>query len=185
VNFIENIKRKLGNWYLKRKMRSIKRRKTVHNFQTADSVGVLFSSDQLNQFDTINGFLDYLSNNNLKVFALAYVKSKSIPDELSAKRKINFFTHKDLNFYYKPKNTLIDSFIDKDFDILIDLSTKDYFPLTLVNNLSKSHFKVGLDNLSSREYDFMFSLGESHDLYYYIEQIKHYLSNINKEKTIV
>ena len=185
MNIIKNIRLKLGNWFLKKKMKSVQRKKAVHNFKSANTVGILFNVNHFNNFDNINHFLRYLAEQDIQVFALVYIHAKKVPNELSAKRRINFFTKKDVNFYYKPKATIINSFLEKEFDILIDLSTDNHFPLTLVNNLSRASFKVGMEHMTGRDYDLMFSLKNKEDIGYFIEQIKHYLSQINKEKTVI
>ena len=185
MNIIKNIRLTFGNWFLKKKLKSVKRKKSVHSFNSAQNAGIIFNVNHLDNFEAIDQFMKYLSGKNLQVFALVYIHGKKIPDELTAKQKINFFTKKDINFYYKPKSKLVNNFIEKEFDILIDLSNENHFPLTLVNNLSKASFKVGQDNLTGRDYDLMFSLKKNQGIDFYIEQIKHYLSQINKEKTVI
>jgi hypothetical protein len=184
VNIIKKIRLKFGHWFLKKKLKSLKRRKVVHNLKTAKSAGIIFTSVKGENFQKISQFLNFLTNNQLKVYALAYVHSKEIPNEITAHSKINFFTKKDLNFYFKPKNSIIDSFTEKEFDILIDLSTKNYFPVKMINNLSHAHFKVGLADHSGKDYDLMLSLKNNQDLEYYIEQLKYYLTEINSEKNL-
>jgi hypothetical protein len=166
-------------------MKSVKRRKTVHNFNSARTAGVLFTADESTDFSLINSFLNDLINKEMKVFALAYIPSKHVPNDLSANRKINFFTKKELSFSFTPKSQLAESFINKEIDLLIDLTSEKYFPAIYINNLSKAAFKVGSADAEKKDFDLMFSLKENHDMHYFIEQIKHYLSQIKNEKNIV
>lgn len=185
MNIIKKIRLKLGYWLLKKRMKSVQRNKTVHNLNSAKTAGVLFTADNSTEFSWINSFLNELINTKIKVFALAYIPTKHVPNDLLANRKINFFTKKELNFSCTPNSSMVDSFIKKDLDLLIDLSDERYFPVIYVNNLSKAAFKVGSANAVKKDYDLMISIKDNQDLSYFIEQIKHYLSQIKNEKNIV
>ena len=175
-------KEKIALWLLKRKQRNVQRDKTVHNFDTASRVGVIFSLEEEESFDRTNQFLNYLAGQKIKVYALGYIPTRDIPPNLAPNSKINLFTRKDLNWYYLPTHNLVQQFIEQDFDILIDLSAQKWLPLKFVNNLSRAKFKVGKESNNGRDYDLMIRLTEEQSLQYLIDQIKYYLSRINKSQ---
>ncbi|MFO8235656.1 MAG: hypothetical protein R6U04_09660 [Bacteroidales bacterium] len=185
MNIIKNIREKIGNWFLKRKLKSLKRKKIVCNLEKANTAGVLFTHAENSNFEIINEFLRYLNEKNIKIFVLGYIHSNQIPEELKKYQKINFILKKDFNFFYKPKNHIIHSFIEKEFDLLIDISMQSYFPVKVINNLSRARFKAGKENNEGKDYDLMISLKRHQGLRFFIEQIKHYLNRINLEKTII
>jgi len=180
VDIFRKPKEKIAQWLLKRKQRKVQREKTVHNFDTASRIGVIFSLEEEESFDRTNQFLNYLTSQNIKVNALGYIPTKEIPPRLAPNSKINLFTRKDLNWYYMPVHSLVQQFINQEFDILIDLSEQRLLPLKFVNNLSRSKFKVGRESNNGRDYDLMIRIGQGQSLQYLIDQIKYYLSRINK-----
>ena len=182
MRILNKTKLKLANWLLKRRRKSFKRRKAVFNFDTAQTVGVLFSLDQSQSYQHIKEFLDFLAQKKLQTFTLAYCPEKTIPDNFIGVSRINIFTSSDLNWLYIPKDPMIEKFIAKNFDILFDLTTQDQFPSKYVNNLSKARFKIGRESKSGKEHDMMFRIDDKQDIKYLIDQIKYYISRINKEE---
>jgi len=182
VDILRKSKEKIGHWLLKRKQRHVEREKAVYNLDTARRIGVIFSLEEEKAFDLTNQFLNYLASQNIKVYALGYIPTKEIPPKLAPNSKINLFTRKDLNWYYRPTHSIVQQFIDQDFDILIDLSKQSLLPLKFVNNLSRAKFKVGKESNNGREYDMMIRISEDQGLQYLIDQIKYYLSRINKSQ---
>ena len=175
-------KENIALWLLKKRQKSLDRSRVVHNFDTAQKVGVIFSLEDTESFDLTNEFLNFLANKKIKTYALGYCPQKEIPSRVAPNSKINLFTQKDLNWYYMPTHPIVLQFMEEDFDILIDLSKQSHLPLKFVNNLSHAKFKVGKESNNGRNYDLMIRLSEDQDLQYLIEQIKHYVSRINKKQ---
>ena len=94
------------------------------------------------------------------------------------RKGINFYCKSDLNWYFKPKNELVDQFINQEFDILFDLSIKNYFTVNYVGSLSKATFKIGKQSESAYQ-DLLIDIKENDTVEYLIDQIKHYLNIIN------
>jgi hypothetical protein len=180
VDILRKPKERIAHWLLKNKQRKVRRDKAVSNFDTADRVGVIFSLEEETSFDLTNQFLNYLAGKKIKVYALGYIPQKEIPPRIAPNSKINLFTRKDLNWYYMPVHPIVQQFIEQDFDILIDLSKQSLLPLKFVNNLSRARLKVGMESNNGRDYDLMIRIGPEQGLHYLIEQIKHYVSQINK-----
>jgi len=180
VNYLDKIKKLIGKLSLKRNLRKNNRQVKVHNFNSAQTVGIIFNSPDEASFSIVKNFLSFLANNNLKVFALGFVPEKKIPKNLLLRKGINFFCKKDLNWFYKPKNEVIHQFMQQHFDILIDLSLKEYFPLYYIGQLSNSSFKIGRQSEKYQYQDLMIDIGKNHSIEYLIEQIKHYLTLINQ-----
>lgn len=180
MKYLENIKQTLGKLSLKKNLSNNKRYVKVHNFNSAETVGILFNSPDEEAFNAVKDFLSFLASNNLKVIALGYVPDKKIPENLLLRKGINFFCKNDLNWYYKPKNEVIEQFINHNFDILIDLSLKEYFPLYYIGKLSNSSFKIGRQSEKYQYQDLMINIGKNHSVEYLVDQIKHYLTIINQ-----
>ena len=174
----KSIKCKIGHFSLKKRLKKLNRQVKTHNFKTAKSAGILFSSPDEQSFNAIKEFLSFLSQNEMKVIALGYVPSKKVPYQFLMLKGINFYSKTDLNWYYKPKNEIIDNFVDQKFDILFDLSIKDYFTVNYVGSLSKAAFKIGKQTENAYQ-DLVIDVNKNKSVEYLIEQIKHYLNILN------
>lgn len=179
MKFFGNIRLKIGQKRLNRKLQTTQREKKVCNLSLAKNIGILFSSD--NEFDWQENkqFIDYLIAKNIKVTILAYVINKKLVDYYNRLSMVNYFSDKDLQLCFIPKPDFIKDFIDSKFDILIDLSLTYSFPINYIIALSKSSFKVGIKNNLNSHYDLMIDLGNFKNKNLYFEELKHYLTIIN------
>jgi hypothetical protein len=178
VSKTKRIKCKIGQFNLRKRLKNLKRQVITHNFNTAKTAGILFSSPDEQSFNVIKEFLSFLSSKGMNVIALGYVPGNKIPQQFLMLRGINFYCNKDLNWYYKPKNEIIDQFMDQEFDILFDLSIKDSFTVNYVGELSKAAFKIGMQKKISYQ-DLVIDVNKNKSIEYLIEQIKHYLNILN------
>ncbi len=88
------------------------------------------------------------------------------------------------NFFYKPVSPVVKNFIDRDFDILIDLHTGNGIPFRYITALSRAKFKIGkYDKSAVRFYDFMVSTREGVILPQFIQQVNSYLHQLKNETT--
>lgn len=174
----KNIKCKIGHFYLNKRLKKLKRRVKAHNFKTAKTAGIIFNSPDEKSFEAIKQFLSFLSENELKVIALGYIPSKKIPENYLMRKGINFYSKSDLNWYFKPKNEIINQFTNQEFDILFDLSIEEYFTVNYVGSLSKAEFKIGKQS-DNAYHDLLIDIKENNTIEYLIDQIKYYLNLIN------
>ena len=175
---MKDIKNKIGAFNLRKRLKNLDRQVITHNFKTAKSVGILFSTPTEQSFNAIKDFLTFLTSSDIKVIALGYIPSKKIPQQFLMRKGINFYCNTDLNWYYKPKNELITQFIDQQFDILFDLNISQYFTTNYVGSLSKASFKIGMQTNDVYQ-DLVIDIQKNKTVEYLIEQIKHYLNILN------
>lgn len=174
----KSIKSRIGRFNLRKRLKNLKRQVKTHNFNTAKSAGILFSSPDDKSFNAIKEFLSLLSNKGINVIALGYVPGKKVPQQFLMRKGINFYCNTDLNWYYKPKNEMIDQFINQEFDILFDLSMKQSFTTDYVGSLSKAAFKIGMQKEDAYQ-DLVIDINKNKSIDYLIEQIIHYLNILN------
>lgn len=174
----KGIKCKIGKFNLRNRLKHLQRQVKTHNFNSAKSVGILFSAPDEHSFSAIKDFLSYLSQKDIKVIALGYVPSNKIPQQFLLRKGINFYCNTDLNWYYKPKSELVDQFMNQEFDILFDLSIHNYFTVNYVGSLSKAAFKIGKQSENAYP-DMVIDVNKNKTVDYLIEQIKHYLNILN------
>lgn len=178
---MSGLKESIGNFVLNYKLKRFTRNRGVYNLDTAKTIGVIFNGTNQQTYEIARSFIKYLMAGEIKVEALGFVNSKEVLDFYSYQTGVSFFSKKNLNWYNKPKNPVIDEFIAKDFDILLDLTIETDFPIKYIVSLSKAKFKVGRLIEGADYLDFMIDISKNKKHIYLVEQINHYLSLINKK----
>ncbi len=179
----KSIRQKIGRYILQRQLRHFKRTKSLFNFETAQHIGVVFKTDVQSDFELVKRFLHFLSDHNNKVVALCFVDFNKVPDYYLLRKGFNFFSRNDLNFYFVPQTSFINDFIEKPFDILIDLSTDFNFPLHYISSLSKAKYKIARQQQGNTCFDLMIDISKNNNVEALIEHIKHYVPVLCAEQS--
>ena len=179
---LNNIRTFVGKYFLKTELSRIHCQRKMINIKDARRIGILFTLDDVPGYETVSGFVSSLQHDHKEVKALGFVKNKLLADRFLPKLSFDFFSNKDINWFFKPIHGKVRDFMEKDFDILIDLSLKDSLPLKFISGMSMAHCRVGRYSLENAAcYDLMIDLKKPLSLNEYILQIKHYLTVINNE----
>lgn len=181
MQFIENIKKKVGRWVFQRELKANSRTKSVSNLIEAKSIGILYDATSEDQIKTIQPFVTYFFNLKKNVKALGFVNSNQLSYCHVPKLQYDFFYQKDLNWFYKPENYIIDNFIKKEYDILINLCDSSVIPIKYLVASSIARFKIGVYEEDYEIYDLMISLKEDKSIEKLMHEIKHYINLINKK----
>ena len=172
-----------GNQFLRDKLDKIHRNRKITNLKEARKIGILYALDDVPDYEVVAEFVAELQRDHKEVKALGFVKNKNLVSRFLPKLSFDFFSARDLNWFYKPVHSKVKDFIEKEFDILMDLSLKDTLPLKFISAWSLAHCRVGRYSESNHEcYDIMLDIGKDMSLNDYILQIVHYLSVINEEE---
>lgn len=163
-----------------KRLRLVNRNRKVINYHQAKEIGVIYNSDSESTFILIKHFIDYLRKEHgiIHVKALGYIDDKECPIYHSHALHHDYFTKKDLSWSGSPKGLAVESFVDHDFDILIDMTKGEWIQLRFVLERSIARFKVGRDS-TSVSYDLNVQAKENSTLDQYIHQVNHYLRSIN------
>jgi len=179
MQFIEDFKQKVGKWVFQRELQTNSRTKEVCNLDDAKSIGILYDATSEQQIRIIKPFVAYFFDLKKDIKALGYVNSKELSYCHTPKLQYDFFYQKDLNWYYKPQNYIIDNFIKKEYDILINLCDSNTIPIKYLVASSIAHFKIGIHEEDYEIYDLMISLKEDKSMEKLMNEIKHYINLIN------
>ena len=178
-DMFRNIRKKIGEYYFSREQ---SRNTQVHgmvNLIGARRVGILYTLNEIPDYEKVSEFVAQLQQEHKEVKALGFVKSKSMIHRFLPKLSYDFFTKKDISWFYRPIHTKVRDFMNKEFDLLIDLSAGDTFPLKYIAGLSRAICRVGrFSEDNSSYYDLMIDLKPAMTLDDYLCQIKHYLTII-------
>ena len=156
----------------------IKRQKKLFDFATAKYIGVLCSPQDEVATGHIKNFLQYLSQKDIKYSVFGYFDGKNIPENFLFWKEMDFITHKDLNFFFMPKNQIVDKYIHEPFDMLINCSIVNYFPMEYMVQLSVAKCKVGMMQDGELCYDLMIDIQKNQTVEYFLKNLDIYLSNI-------
>lgn len=152
-------------------------------FDKAKTIGILYDSTDETAFDTVKKYVKEMRERYHKdVLALGYYDSAELPPMRFSKLGLDFFTRKHLNYFYKPVAMVVRNFINRDFDILIDLHTGNAIPFRYITALSRAKFKIGkYDKNAIHFYDFMVSTRDHVALPQFIEEVNSYLHQLKYE----
>jgi len=180
IKFIENFKQKVGDYVFKRDLKHNDRLRKVHNFHTANSIGILYDATNIKDMLMVSEFVNELFSTKKDVKALGFVNKNELTHQHMPMLQFDFFFLKDLNWYYKPQNYIIKNFLEKDYDILINLCTSNCIPVKYLAGSSRAKFKVGKFEHDLSIYDMMIDVKDE-SLASLISEVKHYLNLINKK----
>lgn len=180
MKIIKSIKEKIGFYILRRNLKNINRERAVSNFDTAKTFGIVFDATVQKNYEKVRELLAFVSEKKIRVVAIGYIDNKNVLNVYSYQTGINFFSNKDLNWFRQPKCESVNNFINIKFDILVDLTLYSWFPIQYIIGNSKAKFKVGRLIEDDSFYDMMIDVSKNESIEYFIKQVKHYLSVINK-----
>jgi hypothetical protein len=87
----------------------------------------------------------------------------------------------ELNFFYIPVSDDIESFIRKNFDVLVDMNFDNKLPLRYITSLSHAGLKAGLPdgNQSDSALDLMIDIRRPVSVEVYLDELLRYLEMID------
>jgi hypothetical protein len=175
------IRKRIGHYYFKKENARLERQCLMTNFNDAKRIGILYTVDEVVDYEWIESFVSQLQGEQKEVKALGFVKNKSLVQRFLPKLSFDFFTKRDLTWFYKPIHQQVRDFIEKEFDILIDLSKQDSFPLKYISGVSNALCRVGKFSEENTDfYDVMIDVKPTMSPDDYLGNIRYYLSIINK-----
>lgn len=168
------LKSKLANRVLNSRLNGVSRNKKVFNLDSAQTAGILWEIEQEDSFLQIVGDL---RSSGVKATGLCYfpLKKAVIPEG------INGFTRKQASWWLEiPKAKVAEDFIQQKFDVLIDLTGQNSFPVVFITALSNAAFKIGYAGNAVNYFDLNIEFGEQPETGQLARQIVYYLQRINK-----
>jgi hypothetical protein len=183
MEFISNIRTKIGRSLLKKKLGKVKRKVFYDNLKTVKNIGIIWDSSRVNEFFCLSRFYQKMHERNIEVKIIGYYPGKNLPDQYTAIRYLTCIRREEVSFFYQPESAETDAFIRNRFDILIDLNFQDLLPLKYISELSNAAFKVGLFNSGENEnsFDLMMELRKPFEVETFLDQSLHYLEMINNK----
>jgi len=175
----------IGKYIFNKELLKLSQNHKMINLEEAKRIGILYTLDDVPAYNLVSGFVSQLQHDHKEVKALGYVRDKSLISRFLPKLSYDYFSKKDINWFFIPIHSKVKDFISKEFDILIDLSLQDTFTLKYISGLSRAFCRVGKYSEENTDYyDLLFDVKATLSLNDYIKQITHYLTVINHDPNI-
>jgi hypothetical protein len=111
---------------------------------------------------------------------LGYITGKTMPEYSFPKLTFEFCNKTHFAWNHQPTSPTINSFISKEYDVLIDLTPSEFFHVKYLVSQSPAHFKVGRYAEKYVDlYDMMIQVDDQCSLQETINHTIHYLKMIN------
>lgn len=174
----ESARLKIARVLLRRKSIRTKRQKILFDFASAKYIGVLCTPQDEITTKHVKDFLQYLSQKGIRYSVFGYFDGKTIPNNFLYWKGIDFITRRDLSFFFRPKNQVVDKFIREPFDMLINCSIAGYFPVEYMAQMSMAKCKVGTMREGESCYDLMIDVRKNQTVEYFLKNLEIYLSDL-------
>jgi hypothetical protein len=179
----EKLKVGYANMKLKQESAQVLRERTDPDIHNQARIGILYDATGKEDFEVVKEFFRDLKVNHKAPVSLGYIDYLEPTFHPLARPEFDYFFKNQVNWYKKPTGPIVENFIDEPFDILINLSLLDFYPLDYITAVSKAGLKIGRANSAiSFCYDMSFFLDEKATLKSFAYLIIHYLSNINHDR---
>lgn len=151
----------------------------MNNLKLCHSIMIIANEDDDNQGIETERLRRFLKQSDKEVFVYLYTDKKNTL-EISQPASINLIEKIHLNSLLVPIDEQLRQLMNREIDLLIDLSMAEVFPLKYIQAMSKAKLKIGAAMNYKVDYsDITIDISKQTTVPYLITQIKHYLTQIN------
>lgn len=177
---LEIIKKTVADIRLKSDCKNLQRERKNPDFHKASKIGILYDATEREEFFMVKEFFKDLKESGKQPYSLGYINFNEATFHPLARPEADYFFKNQLNWFGKPACLVTDNFIKEPFDILINLTIRDLYPLDYLAAMSVSGLKIGREASKIAKYcDITFKLDERADIKSFAYIIIHYLKTIN------
>ncbi len=150
-----------------------------HNFDTAESLCVLFNAESTEDYLTTETFMNEMKSKGKEVQLVGFVSDNSDNLGFDPQDSILFISEKDCNKIGVPKTKILEEIFYRQHDIFINFCFEDSFILKYITAYSNAEFKIsGIPNDQSA--DFVIDMGDNKSIKEMIKQTRLFLDKIIK-----
>lgn len=177
---MKNLRKSLILYSIKRNLATTRisgQRASLHN---AGTVGILAEIDSKEKLEQLVHLKKTIESYGPQVLGFGYAPFKMIPDYFNTQMQFEVFSKRDVNFLGRPGGSKVRDFLERQFDILMDLTTHECLPLSYLAGMAKAKIKAGrYHDEMIHVYDFMIRANDYNDFGDFLFTMKNYLSKIN------
>jgi hypothetical protein len=180
MGWIKNIKDAIGNYLLKgMSIKKERKARVMPSFSSISEIGIVYDAGTPLQEDQVNQIAQLLRKEGKKVFTLGYINAKHLPEKHKFNMSSGYYWRETLTKYNLPDKQKLSSFLNTEFDLLMNLFFEKELPLQAIAALSKSKFSMGANIKGALPYnDFLIDTGEEREITNLGMQMIHYLNVI-------
>jgi hypothetical protein len=134
------------------------RNKSFVSYDKAKSILLLFESNYSERNPETKKIIEQLQIDGKKVTAIGYVEKKEIVTPAYPDFRILF--NKDHNVFQKPDASVLNFFQENEFDLLIDITNREFLPLMYVALFANARCKAGMKKGGADLFDFSIDINE-------------------------
>ena len=181
MELLKGIRLKIGAAILRRKATKNRRRMVYKNFKLVKSIGIVWDASNEQEFQALAKFHQQMQERNIDTQIIGYYDGKNLPDRYTAIRYLSCIRKHEINLFYIPKSDDAQVFINKKFDVLIDINFDKLFILRYITLISNALLKAGLSESenNSAPFDLMMEIKKPVSIDNYLKQIVQYLEMMN------
>jgi hypothetical protein len=186
MEFLGNLRLKVGRLILRRRMASVRRLQQRFDIEKVKKVGILWDASVEKDFQHLAALNRQLTEMDKSVEVLTWIPGKSVPDRLTGLTYMKFLRKGDMNWTFIPVSEDARTFMKTKFDLLIDINPSAHFHLIYITSVSPALMKVGpavSDEPEKSPYDLMIKVPRPFSIALFLEQTMHYLSMISSPDT--
>ena len=177
---LENIKKNIAYYWLRKKLSKKIRNTCFHNYDTAKSIILVFDASKQEDYKIVHSFFKILSEKGIRVQMLGFNYTKDLSDFYQTGVYFSYFSKEDFSWFGVIKNPKLIELIQEEYSILIDFSIKKNYFIDAIVSLSEAQFKIAIKKDTIVNYDFIIDIEKNKNISYFIEQIDFYLKMIKK-----
>lgn len=140
-----------------------------------DSVGVIVDANEFSDVEAFKAYFNELGVQMHKIKIIVFVAEEKKTERLWG----NYFSKNDFGWRGSIKHVELQSFVDTEFDALVNFYKNDALELKMVTAASKANFKIGLSGIDDRLFDFILDV-DTKDFSVFKTELKKYLSILKK-----
>jgi hypothetical protein len=153
----------MGKRALDRQLRELHRVPMICSISDAQHIGIIYNATEFVSFEIIRNLVKDLTHHNRKITVLGFVNSKKLIDHYLYRKGFDFFSKNELNWYSRPISPAVNHFIAEPFDLLINLSLENYYPIQYITTLSAATFKAGRYSAQDHALDLMIDIDKERE----------------------
>ncbi|MAZ55965.1 MAG: hypothetical protein CMP54_03115 [Flavobacteriales bacterium] len=174
------LKSKISHYFISKKIPNSIQKKRLVTLSEAKKIGILFDVNGDKSINEIKHLLKYFLDRKIDVHILGFINNRKKDITYISTIHFNYFNLNDVSLLDIPNSHKTNSFLDRKYDILINLSLVNSFQTKCLSLLSFAKYKIGIyDDDALCPYDLMFKL-KLNSLNYFTKYLKEYLELINK-----
>lgn len=165
---------------LNRTLKGNTRKRGNPDIYNAKSFGILYDASTEHEFKVVKEFFKDLRVYGIQANSLGFVNHTEKTFHPLARPESDYFFKHHLNWYNKPAGVEVNNFIEKPFDLLVNVSLHDFYPLDFIAAASAAKCKIGRsEGRFAHIYDLAIETKGITDSKTFVYLIIHILSQIN------